>query len=39
MKVELKKVTLEEKEILKNLLEKYDQRDVNPLGLYGYQYL
>ena len=46
MKVELKTVTLEEKEILKNLLEKYDyefskydQRDVNPLGLYGYQYL
>lgn len=46
MKLELKAVKLEEKEILKNLLEKYDyefsqydKRDVNPLGLYGYEYL
>lgn len=46
MKVELKQVTADEKEILKNLLEKYDyefsqwdQRDVNKLGLYGYEYL
>ena len=46
MNVELKQVTLDEKEILKNLLEKYDyefsqwdKRDVNKLGLYGYQYL
>jgi predicted acetyltransferase len=46
MKVELKQVSVDEKEILKNLLEKYDyefsqwdKRDVNKLGLYGYQYL
>ena len=46
MNIELKQVTLDEKEILKNLLEKYDyefsqwdKRDVNKLGLYGYQYL
>lgn len=46
MIVELKRVTIDEKEILKNLLEKYnyefsqwDKRDVNRLGLYGYQYL
>lgn len=46
MIVELKRVTIDEKEILKNLLEKYnyefsqwDKRDVNKLGLYGYQYL
>lgn len=46
MKLELKPVKLEEKEILRNLLEKYDyefsqydNRDVNPLGLYGYGYL
>lgn len=39
-------VKIEEKEILKNLLEKYDyefsqydNRDVNILGLYGYDYL
>ncbi len=44
--VELKQVTIDEKEILGNLLEKYsyefsqwDKRDVNKLGLYGYQYL
>ena len=46
MVIELKTVLLEEKEILKNLLEKYDyefsqydNRDVNNLGLYGYKYL
>jgi len=46
MIVELKQVTVDEKEILKNLLEKYDyefsqwdKRDVNKIGLYGYQYL
>ena len=46
MKVELRQVTENEKEILKNLLEKYDyefsqwdKRDVNMLGLYGYKYL
>lgn len=46
MEVELKRVVIDEKEILRNLLEKYDyefsqwdKRDVNNLGLYGYQYL
>lgn len=46
MNVILKPVELEEREILSNLLEKYDyefsqydNRDVNKLGLYGYQYL
>ena len=46
MDVELRQVTLDEKEILRNLLEKYDyefsqwdRRDVNPLGLYGYPFL
>lgn len=46
MIVELKQVTFDEKEILRNLLEKYDyefsqwdKQDVNNLGLYGYQYL
>ena len=46
MNIELKQVLLEDREILKNLLEKYDyefsqydKRDVNKLGLYGYQYL
>jgi predicted acetyltransferase len=46
MMVELKQVTIDEKEILRNLLEKYsyefsqwDKRDVNKLGLYGYPYL
>lgn len=46
MNVELKQVSLDEKEILRNLLEKYeyefsqwDKRDVNKLGLYGYEYL
>jgi hypothetical protein len=40
MRVELKQVTVDEKEILRNLLEKYnyefskwDKRDVNKLGL------
>jgi len=46
MEIELKRVELEEREILSNLLEKYDyefsqydKRDVNKLGLYGYMYL
>ena len=46
MQVTLEMVNAEEKEILRNLLEKYDyefsqwdKRDVNPLGLYGYGYL
>lgn len=46
MDVELKPVRLEDREILSNLLEKYDyefsqydNRDVNRLGLYGYKYL
>jgi len=44
--IELKRVNAEDKEILRNLLEKYDyefsqwdNRDVNKLGLYGYDYL
>ncbi|MCK9524663.1 MAG: GNAT family N-acetyltransferase [Limnochordia bacterium] len=46
MNIELNAVDVGEKEILRNLLEKYDyefsqydDRDVNPLGLYGYDYL
>lgn len=46
MNAELRKANLEDREILVNLLEKYDyefsqydNRDVNCLGLYGYQYL
>lgn len=46
MEVTLRKVEIEDREILANLLEKYDyefsqydKRDVNKLGLYGYQYL
>ncbi|NLO84514.1 MAG: GNAT family N-acetyltransferase [Clostridiales bacterium] len=46
MAVKLRSVQLEDREILSNLLEKYnyefsqyDQLDVNKLGLYGYQYL
>lgn len=46
LKVELKQVASDEKEILRNLLEKYsyefsqwDKRDVNKLGLFGYDYL
>lgn len=46
MSVELKQVNSDEKEILRNLLEKYDyefsqwdNRDVNRLGLFGYDYL
>lgn len=42
----LEPVPAEQKEVLRNLLEKYDyefsqydNRDVNPLGLYGYSYL
>ena len=45
MKLELVPVQKHEKEILRNLLEKYDYEfsqyldiDVNPLGLYGYDY-
>ena len=44
--IELKRINAEDKEILRNLLEKYDyefsqwdNRDVNKLGLYGYDYL
>lgn len=46
MQTDLIRVKAEEKEILRNLLEKYgfefslyDGRDVGPLGLYGYSYL
>jgi predicted acetyltransferase len=46
MEVKLYQVQLEDREILANLLEKYDyefsqydNRDVNKLGLYGYPYL
>lgn len=46
MKIELCSVKLEQKEILRNLLEKYDYefsqwdlRDVDEKGLYGYAYL
>ena len=46
MKIEIKPVEIEEKEILRNLLEKYDyefsqydNRKVNKFGLYGYKYL
>ena len=46
MNVSLRRVNLDEREILANLLEKYDyefsqydNRDVNKLGLYGYKYL
>ena len=46
MAVTLKIVSLQEREILANLLEKYlyefsqyDKIDLNALGLYGYKYL
>ena len=46
MTVTLCPVSLEQKEILRNLLEKYDYefsqwdlRDVNENGLFGYEYL
>lgn len=46
MLIEILPVAVYEKEILRNLLEKYayefsqyDNRDVGPLGLYGYPYL
>lgn len=46
MKIDIIPVGVEDKEILRNLLEKYDyefsqydDRDVNKLGLYGYDYL
>ena len=46
MHVDLIAVDVNKKEILRNLLEKYDyqfsqydNRDVNELGLYGYDYL
>lgn len=46
MQIELRQVLKEEREILKNLLEKYDYefsqwdgRELNQLGLYGYDYL
>ena len=45
MIIDIVPVKIDEKEILRNLLEKYDyefsqydQRDVNKLGLYGYEY-
>jgi predicted acetyltransferase len=44
--ITIEQIKIDEKEILKNLLEKYnyefsqyDNRDVNKLGLYGYDYL
>ncbi len=46
MNITIDPVSVEEKEILRNLMEKYDYefsqydgRDVNPLGLYGYDWL
>ena len=46
MNIFLRQVQIEDREILANLLEKYDYefsqydgRDVNKLGLYGYKYL
>ena len=46
MKIELKQAAADDKEVLRNLLEKYnyefsqwDLRDVNKFGLYGYDYL
>ena len=46
MKITLDPVSVDEKEILRNLMEKYDyefsqydNRDVNPLGLFGYDWL
>lgn len=46
MNLELRKANIDDKEILRNLLEKYDYEfsqwnnvDVNKLGLYGYEYL
>ncbi len=46
MNVTIRQITVDEKEILRNLIEKYnyefsqwDKRDVNALGLYGYRYL
>jgi predicted acetyltransferase len=46
MNIAIEQINIEEKEILKNLLEKYnyefsqyDNRKVNKLGLYGYDYL
>ena len=46
MGMELVRITLEDREILMNLLEKYlyefsqyEETEVNVLGLYGYEYL
>lgn len=46
MQLEIRLVTQDEKEILRNLLEKYDYessqwdgRDANALGLFGYTWL
>jgi len=46
MNIEIKKVCIDEKEILRNLMEKYDyefsqyeDKDVNNFGLYGYEYI
>jgi predicted acetyltransferase len=45
MNITIEEITIDEKEILRNLLEKYnyefsqyDDRDTNKLGLYGYKY-
>ena len=45
MNIVLRRANLEDREVLANLLEKYDyefsqydSRDVNKLGLYGYKY-
>jgi predicted acetyltransferase len=46
MNITIEEITIDEKEILGNLLEKYnyefsqyENRDINKLGLYGYKYL
>jgi predicted acetyltransferase len=46
MNVTIEEITIDEKEILRNLLEKYnyefsqyENHDINKLGLYGYPYL
>jgi hypothetical protein len=46
MNIELRQANVNDKEVLRNLLEKYDyefsqwdNRDVNKLGLFGYDYL
>jgi predicted acetyltransferase len=46
MNIAIEEITIDEKEVLRNLLEKYnyefsqyENRDINKLGLYGYKYL